>query len=211
MPRLTTRFRQQLWGLLSQDQGVPLDHLVRLDGADLARATLAFDLWLALVEPLPPWAGEHLREGLARLLATSVADSEGTLSVPRFHLLLLIYRAAVKVAPYPAGRDGFPALCRLVERKQRDSGEFCHRWLGLCWELGVLLKRHADWLLRFETGLRDGAGRVADAPEPLRELLRVSLGEMAMSPTLIGIRTPAERDEQMDALTETFALGGEPR
>lgn len=116
------------------------------------RACQILDLWLA-VTPLRPidWSKHHI--GKIRSFfdsALSIVDNRRNLDQTSFHLLTLLYRGLLKLAPEYAGEQ-YPNLCRLAHRTRGQDAKSI--WLALCWEYGVLLGADQAWRACFVQGL----------------------------------------------------------
>nr|VFK50699.1 MAG: hypothetical protein BECKTUN1418D_GA0071000_100129 [Candidatus Kentron sp. TUN] len=161
---LAKSLRFQFLGLLAFGLPVQMEQLMELQGVDFARAGYLLDLFLAVTPPL--WEGID-REKRARFIVTFRQSRSNLLNrnfdLDRFHLFLLLFRAVLKLAPESAGAEALPEMCRVVASvSQQFTGSLPIRirraWLGMCWELGILLGngRHPEWREQFLRGLRDG-------------------------------------------------------
>ncbi len=150
---LAGRLRTWLWGHLEIGLPRPGEALIELAGDDLIRARQVLDLWLAVTPPLPPGWPEHHAGKLEQFFDKNLERSRRdgfNWDQARFHLVTLLYRGLLKLAPEHAGRQ-YPSLCKLAhDIPERDTQGI---WLSLCWEYGVLLGADETWRGRFAQGL----------------------------------------------------------
>lgn len=155
-PHLARPLRLALWGLLRDGLANPLPQMIPLGGEELRRAIHALDLWLAITPPLCPDLSEVMRKQIQSTFSQHLAAiREYTLTEERFQLLLLAFRALLKIVPKQAGGAGLLDLCHFVE-ESRNAGEiYERRWCGLCSEVGISLAQpqYHDWREALRSGL----------------------------------------------------------
>ncbi len=146
---------QQLYGFLESGLDRPFDRLVELEGDSLGRATLALDVWLAVM-PIQPECRPHHQTRLKELFSGSLEALEGgyLLLEPRLRFLFLAFRALVKVKPDVAGTRGLWRLCKLIEKHAAELPRLRRRWLAACRHQGVVFASHPDWRRAFLAGVR---------------------------------------------------------
>ncbi len=155
-PALAARLHWQLWGLLRDGLERPLQQLMHLSGSALARATQVLDLWLAVTPPLSPTVTELQKKAVEELFNHSIDTIRNHLSEPHGQLLLLTFRALLKVDPGQAGKIGVLAISRLIDEVNgRHQEALLRHWDSQCWELGIVMGQpeRGDWLAQFKTGL----------------------------------------------------------
>jgi len=183
---LAESLRFQFLGLLAFRSPVQLEHIMDLHGEEFVWVGHLLDLFLAVTPPL--WEGID-QEKRARFIATfhqSRSSLDQNPDPDRFHLFLLLFRAVLKLAPESAGADAFPEMCRfLVSVSERSDGPLPIRirraWLGMCWELGILLGngKHPEWRERFLRGLRGDLSLQGEPVHPrFQEIFRRSLDKL---------------------------------
>jgi hypothetical protein len=168
-PDLARALRLQLWGLLDARLDAPMERLMTLEGAAQDRARRTLDLWLALTPAHPPDWTEHQRSKVRALFDQGYdvwrvgSDGKGrTAGEARFHLLVLMYRAIMKVDPGYAGCTALEHMVRPVEELNVLGQAYRRLWLGLCWEYRALFR---EALARM--GGLDQDVRAAWEPAPL--------------------------------------------
>jgi hypothetical protein len=172
-PDLADGLRSQIWGHLDGGLSRPLEQFLSLDGEALERASRALDLWVSLVPPMAP-VPQHHRERVEDLFkAWRPQLGQWTLDATRFHALMLLFRALLKVSPFATAKEHLTDMAKEVARISRRDQVYERRWLGLCWEIGILLKGHKDWRDELARGVRQ-MRRDGDPPG----LLLTSLGHL---------------------------------
>lgn len=157
---LAEQLRQQLWGFMSTSLERPLLQMMQLQEEGLERARRALDLWLTVTRPLPGDREAHYYQSIIELFENGFDDfGTWTCSELHFHLLLLMFRAVVKINPYNAACSGFLKMCARIEAldRQHPGNVYCHGWLAFCRELGVLFKYDEtpdrQWRSEFKDGI----------------------------------------------------------
>lgn len=163
-PQLAEQFRQQLWGFMCTKLGKPpgykpLTQMMLLPRDEMEYAWRALDLWLTVTPPLPADREAHYYKYIIKLFENGLQGF--SVSELHFHLLLLVFRALLKIKPYYAGKCGFLEMARLVEKLDREYSAdiYLLGWMGFCKEFGVLFKYDdtpgKKWGDEFKKGLLD--------------------------------------------------------
>lgn len=160
--QLAEQLRQQLWGYMctrlgSPPEYKPLTRMMQLGRQDMEYAWRALDLWLVVTRPLPKDRDAHYYKYIRELFEKGL-DSFFP-SELRFHLLMLIFRALMKINPYCAAKTGFLKMCGKVDELDliKPTNIYRHGWLGFCREIGAIFKYDEptgkEWKKEFKTGL----------------------------------------------------------
>ncbi len=151
---LRPQLRLQLYGLLEESLGRPFDRLISLDGEALERATVALDVWVAVVK-IQPHCRPHHEERLEELFHGNLAMLQQNYLVlePRLRFLFLTFRALMKVKPEVAGARGLWPLVKLIDKHSAELPRIRRRWLGTCRHLGVVLAANPAWRSSFLAGM----------------------------------------------------------
>jgi hypothetical protein len=91
--------RRMLWGFLTSELPKPMSEFAGLDDAGLADACFALDLWLALTPPQEALQEHHQQALIKGFHACRESFAGSAASRDRTKLLLLLYRALVKIMP----------------------------------------------------------------------------------------------------------------
>jgi len=163
---LADGLRDRLWGYLEGGLPCELERLPSLAREDLERASRALDLWVSVLAPMAP-VPEHHRERIASLFRAWRADLQpANRSAARFRVLTLLFRTLLKIAPEPTGKEHLSTMvnkvAQLVQvaKPAQDAEYYRRRWLGLCWEFGVLLRRGPPEWDEWKAALRRGVAGI---------------------------------------------------
>ncbi len=170
-PELAGALRLRLWGHLEAGLSCPLECLPTLDGEALERASRALDLWVAVLPPMEE-VSDHHRKRIEVVFDASWGRFARWTSMTdgRYQVMTLWFRALAKVSPRVAGQRGLPKMVRETARCAERDPQYERRWLGLCWELGILLGSDQSWREKFRQGLFQYAISASDPnsdPPPL--------------------------------------------
>lgn len=161
-PGLAEQLRQQLWGFMDTRLGKPpsdkpFTQMMQLERSAMEYAWRALDLWLTVTPPMPQDREAYYYEKIKKLYEEALDDF--TPSELRFHLLVLIFRALIKIKPFYAGNCGFVKICQVVAELEKDdpSNKYRPAWSGLCNELGMIFKydetKGKEWREEFKKGI----------------------------------------------------------
>lgn len=176
---LAQQLRQQLLGFMESELPLPFHRLIELEGKYLDLATLAIDVWLAIMPVQPNWP-RHLSDRVARLIDHSCAKlKDGALPLaPRLRLLSLAYSALIKLQPSLAGQRLW-TLSWAVTLAGADQPALVRQWLGIWRHLGVIFSQDPAWEDAFTAGVRRISRRVLESNPAVLDLVRRSLGKLA--------------------------------
>ncbi len=175
---LSVRLQQQLYGYLEGRLNKPLPQLIELEGKELAMATLAFDVWLAVTPIRPPWP-PHLAGNVQALFDTAyrLLDRGDLVLESRFELLSFAFQALLKVRPRIAGQSLW-RICRLLAADA--SLQLRRRWLEECRHLALELNAVPDWRQSFVEGIRLSPWFEIGENPPVQTVLTQTLTSLEM-------------------------------
>lgn len=175
-PSLSEQLRLQLWGYMNTRLGKapgykPFVDMMKLETDDMEYACRALDLWLTLTPPLPPDQDAHYYKTIIELFENSMeSDLQSQL---QFYLLILIFRAAIKVKPYDTGRNLFYRMCKRLETQEIPGASNFIRngWYGFCNEMGLSFEYNEsvgqEWKEKFIKGIHEKIKTMVQNPRDL--------------------------------------------
>jgi hypothetical protein len=149
--------------------------------ADPERVQIILDLWSATFDTsgdntltMPPQ-----REQLCKALTDMAGWSTVNFDTTTANLVITLFRALMKVAPFMAGNGALGKICAMTARLETEASnehardlieQFKKRWLGLCWNYGVMLDREEDPMAEQFAQALKGANLASNCREALGEL-----------------------------------------
>jgi len=150
-PKLAEQFRQQLFGHMESKLEKPFYEMMQLEGEHLDCARRVLGLWLAVTPSMPQGWKTHHTDAVIRLFENGINNFQG--GVDHFYLLLLMFRAIMKINPQYAGKSGFLKMCDTIKKRESHSHIYNRAWLGLCRRYGILFAKYANWRMEFKKGI----------------------------------------------------------
>ena len=120
----------------------------------MERAGAVLGLWMAIVQEGCSLTEPHIaviRQALKNTLKI-IKNNKSQRTPEKIEMLLLLYRAAVKIMPKEAAKDYFSEISALA---QDSDNPFLLRWQGICWRYSYTLEKTPRLKSIFIDGLKE--------------------------------------------------------